>query len=89
MDAAHGVLESAALDDHGEELDAIFLGAVEDDAVEPFALGVVGLGEDVEQRQGELALGEVGADGLAGRALGADKVEAVVVNLVGDAEMSP
>ena len=50
-------------------------------------LGVVGLRQHVEQRQRELALGQVGADGLAGRALGADQVEAIVVDLVGDAEI--
>ena len=69
----------------GEGENVVFL-AAEDDLAEPVALGGVGVLQQVQNRQRELALAQVAAERLAGLRLVAGEIEHIVVDLVGRAE---
>src|SRR5690606_18192996 len=70
----------------GGDVDGLFLN---EETVELLPLPLVRPGEEVENGEGQLALVEVGPQGLAVFLFLADEVDAVVVDLVGGPEVQP
>ena len=83
----HGRFDGSFVFGDADEYGEIERFLLDDALVELSALAFRGGLEKVENRQGQLALFEVGAEGFADRFFAADEVKAVVIDLIDGAEL--